>query len=97
MRRTIEETILALEVIRSALCAYRSPHGQLCDCKFGVHHLKDKNGQPCLPTGETGCGCPELYQAIGYLKELRELRNLKVELKDFLKDFLKGHISPNHD
>lgn len=84
MRRTIEETIVALEVIRSALCAYRSSHGQLCDCKFGVHHVKDKNGHPSLPTGETGCGCPELYQAIGYLKELRDS---KERLKELIPQF----------
>lgn len=67
---SVDETITALKVIRTALCAYRSPHGKPCDCKFGVRHIKDRQ-IPTLPTGENGCGCPEIYQAIKYLEELR--------------------------
>lgn len=74
MNLTIEETIEALMVIRGCLCAYRSRQGKKCDCKYGVKQIKGKNGYPILPSGEEGCGCPELYQAIYYLKELKDLK-----------------------
>lgn len=80
MKQSIEETIQALMVIRGSLCSYRSPHGKVCDCKFGVKQIRGKDGFPALPSGERGCGCPELYQAIGYLKQLRKekLKEIKV-------------------
>jgi hypothetical protein len=83
MKQSIEETIEALMVIRGSLCSYRSRHGKLCDCKFGVRQIKGPNGIPMLPSGERGCGCPELYQAIGYLKQLRKTK---------LKEIKKGNV-----
>jgi hypothetical protein len=67
MKRTIKESIQDLEVIRSALCSYRSRHGKKCDCKFGVKHIKGQK-YPALSSGENGCGCPELYEAMHHLR-----------------------------
>ena len=78
--RTVSDTIIDLEIIRMALCAYKSTHMKKCDCKFGVHHVyKDHVGRkthnPRLPRGENGCGCPELYDASFYLKNYQTLLN----------------------
>jgi len=70
--KSISETIESLKVIRAALCSYHSQYGKLCDCKFGVHLLPGKKW-PTLPTGENGCGCPELYTAIAYLEDLEKI------------------------
>lgn len=73
MHKSIDETITALKVIRTALCVYKSPNGKMCDCKFGVHHLPNQK-LPQLPRSESGCGCPELYEAIAYLEELKKIK-----------------------
>jgi len=45
----------------------------MCDCKFGVKLTGPSKKH--LPSGENGCGCPELYTAIAYLGELAALKD----------------------
>lgn len=62
----------ALRLARQRACAYGSPKGHLCDCKFGGTEPAAGSGRNAAIVTEEQCGCPELYVAIWVLESMRE-------------------------
>jgi hypothetical protein len=92
---TRQQIIEALKIIRQQVCAYGSPHGRMCDCKFGLNKdnvAKDNMGIPQVTCGSEQTGCPELYSVIGIIENMSdaELERIRKRAKKNLEKIYRA-------